>query len=575
MPASGDRRRPPGGRDERMQHTSLESRAAIFALGAGGVTFFLALIATSSVTWSSGDYGRALMPAIVCAALSWASARVRVADTASAIDRAVDRLAAAAEGDLATPVPAATSAVVPRLASAMESLFAQLAANFDRVRHLALFDPVTGLANRSNFRSATEALLAEMAEGDSAALFFIDLDRFKAVNDSRGHASGDQLLMRVAERLRGLTDACGCPGAIAGRLAGDEFTIFCPGMAEAEAVQRLGDAVIDALAQPFSLADGPVMIGASIGVALRPDHGTTLHDLMRAADAAMYQAKEEGRARMARYSDRLAAELTGRELLDQELRRALDRDEFALVFQPQVAAADRALVAAEALLRWRHPSGELRSAGEFLARAESNGQMVAIGDWIAAAVAAAAAEWDRAGRPGRIALNLSRRQLEDATFFPRLEAIFAAAHAPLARIELEIAEAIAMRCPPTAIAAVARLRAGGACVTIDAFGAGESHLQRLRRWPVDRVKLDRTLVRNVVDDRAAREIVQALVGLVHGLGCEAVAEGVETADEAEMLRLLGCDALQGWAIARPMDAAALAIWIDAPQPDKARRITSA
>ncbi len=547
----------------------------MFALGAGAVTFFLALIATSSVTWSSGDYGRALMPAIVCAALSWASARVRVADTASAIDQAVDRLAAAADGDLATPVPAATAMVVPRLATAMTSLFAQLAATFARVHQLALFDPVTGLANRANFRDSTEAVLAGMEEGAGAALFFIDLDRFKAVNDSRGHASGDQLLMKVAERLRTVAEEAGCAGALVGRLAGDEFTIFCPGMADHDAVQALGDAVIDALAQPFALTDGPVMIGASIGVALRPDHGTTLHDLMRAADAAMYQAKEEGRARMARYSERLAAELSGREVLDQELRIALDRGEFALVFQPQVAAGGGGRVAAEALLRWRHPSGELRSAGEFLARAEANGQMVAIGDWIATAVAAAAAAWERDGRPGRIALNLSQRQLEDDGFFARLEAILHQAGTPATRIELEVSEAIAMRCSPLAVAALARLRAAGATVTIDDFGAGDSNLQRLRHWPVDRVKLDRTLVGEVVHDRVAREIVQALIGLIHGLGCEAVAEGVEAEEQAAMLRVLGCDAIQGWAIARPMDAGALAAWIDRDQPAVARRTTPA
>ncbi len=548
-----------------MPTASLESRAAWFALGAGAVTFVLALLATAGPSWSGGDFGRALVPAIVCATLSWGAARARIADTAAAIDQAVDRLANAAAGDLVTPVPVATIAVVPRLAEAMSALFTQLSANFDRVHHLAAFDPVTGLANRASFRSQADAALEAMADHGQAALFFIDLDRFKAVNDSRGHASGDQLLMRVADRLRAVAGQQGPAGTLVGRLAGDEFTVLCPGMGEPAEVQRLGDAVIAALAQPFDLADGPVTIGASVGVALRPDHGATLHDLMRAADAAMYQSKEEGRARMSRYSERLAAELTGREVLDQELRVAIERGEFALLFQPQVAAADRSLVAAEALLRWRHPSGELRPAAEFLKRAEVNGQMVAIGDWVTVAAARAAVDWKRAGRPGRIAVNLSQRQLEDATFFQRLDGVFDAVEAPLDRIEFEIGEAIAMRCPSAAVGALAALRARGARVTIDDFGAAESNLQRLRQLPIDRIKLDRTLVREVVHDRVAREILQALVGLVHGLGCEAVAEGVETAAEAEVLRVLGCDAIQGWAIAHPMDAGALARWVDGPR----------
>jgi diguanylate cyclase (GGDEF)-like protein len=540
----------------------LERRATWFALAAGAVTFVLALLATATATWSEGDLSRALVLAIVCATFSWAAARARIADTAAAIDQAIDRLSAAAAGDLTTPVPSATIAAVPPLAHAIGSLFTQLSANFDRAHHLAAFDPVTGLANRASFRSQADAMLDGMGESGNAALFFIDLDRFKAVNDSRGHASGDQLLMRVADRLRAVATQQGPAGTLVGRLAGDEFTVLCPGMADPSAVQRLGDAVIAELAQPFELADGPVAIGASVGVAIRPDHGATLHDLMRAADAAMYQSKEEGRARLSRYSDRLAAELTEREVLDQELRVAIERGEFALVFQPQVAAADRSLVAAEALLRWRHPSGELRSAGEFLKRAEVNGQMVAIGDWVTVAAARAAVEWKRAGRPGRIAVNLSQRQLEDGAFFQRLDAVFDAVDAPLDRIEFEIGEVIAMRCPDNAVGALASLRSRGARVTIDDFGAAETNLQQLRQLPIDRIKLDRTLVRDVVHDRVSREILQALVGLVHGLGCEAVAEGVETAAEAEVLRILGCDAIQGWAIAHPMDAPALARWLD-------------
>ncbi|KQT33036.1 hypothetical protein ASG29_14060 [Sphingomonas sp. Leaf412] len=554
-----------------MGTATLRIRATAIAVGVGVVLSSFALMATTYACWVAGHHARALIPGIACLVIGWGAASLLLATARRAIDRAVDRLAAAAAGDLIAPVPRATTVLMPRLADAMTALFTQLSSNFDHVRHLALYDPVTGLANRANFRAGAEAVLSRI--GDSAAaLFFIDLDRFKAVNDSRGHASGDQLLMRVADRLRTIGDESGTPGTIVGRLAGDEFTILCPGMADAAAVQRLGQAIVAALGQPFALSDGLVTIGASVGVALRPDHGTTLHELMRAADAAMYQAKRDGRGRIARYSEGLAAELTGRDLLDQELRDALDRDEFALLFQPQIAAAgDRALVAAEALLRWRHPSGELRPAGDFLKRAEANGQMVAIGDWVTTAVARTAADWHREGRPGRIALNLNQRQLEDRAFVPRLRAALEDVGAPLTCIELEIGEAFAMRCPAPTIAALAELRADGARITIDDFGAGDSNLQRLRQLPVDRVKLDRTLVREVAHDRVAREIVQALVGLIHGLGFEAIAEGVETEAAADVLRVLGCDAIQGWVIARPMDAAALAGWLDRPRAGAAGR----
>lgn len=542
-----------------MSITTLHSRAATFAWWAGGVTFFLAVLATARGALSEGDYSRMLVPAIVCAALAWASAQARIADTAQAIDVAVDRLASAAAGDLSARVPAMTHEKVPQLAAAMEALFTQLTTNFERVEHLALFDPVTGLSNRSSFRAAAEAMLIDL-NGQGAALFFVDLDRFKRVNDTRGHACGDQLLAQVAQRIRHVAETEAAAGSLVGRLAGDEFTLLCP-LTGPDDVPRIGAALLEAIRQPYFLAAGEVSIGASIGVALSPEHGDELQSLMRAADAAMYQSKAGGRARLSRYDDRIAAEIVDREALDRDMIGAIARGEFELMFQPQVRAQDGALVASEALLRWRHPILGLRPPAAFLARADQTGQIGAIGDWVVDAAMAAIAEWERARQPGALSLNVSLRQMEDPAFFDRLRVAADRAGVRMDRLELELSEAAAMSCPAAAVSGLTSLRRAGARIVVDDFGAGSSNLQRLRTLPIDRIKLDGSLIRDIEIDSRARNILQALIGLVHGLGCEAVAEAVESDAQIDVLRVLGCDLLQGYAVARPMAAPALAAWI--------------
>lgn len=533
----------------------LTRRAASFSLCAGAVTLFLALLATTQHGVSLENLAHALVPAIACAVLSWAAAQERITGTAAAIDAAVARLAAAADGDLDAPVPASTRLQVPQLGVAMAALFAQLARNFARIEQLALFDPVTGLPNRPHFRREVEPLVA--APDHAGALFFIDLDRFKRVNDTRGHAAGDQLLAQVATRLTALAPS----DATVGRLAGDEFTVFAPQLGAIDA-QALGARIVAALSEPFVLPGGPCDIAASVGIALAPHHGTLLHDLMRAADIAMYHAKAAGRGRVACFDTAMAGAITVRDQLDRDLALALERGEFALVFQPQVTSDAGTMVCAEALLRWRHPVLGLRRPVDFLARAEESGQIVAIGSWVVETIAMAAAQWHRDRRPGRIALNLSRREVEHPGFVAMIGPAMAAAGAPLDRLELEICEELAMHCSAEVIAALGVLRAAGATIAIDDFGTGKSSVQALRVLPIDRVKLDPVLVHDVADDAAARTVVQSLIGLIHGLGYEAVAEGVECVDQAEVLRVIGCDAIQGYAVARPMSDAALARWTE-------------
>ena len=547
-----------------MDGFSLKSRAIAFAMCAGAFAFILALVATSAGTFDSGSAGRALIPAIICAAMCWAYAERTIAVTAGAIDAAIERLAQAANGDLQSRIPPEVAEKVPPLAEAMAGLFRQLHINLENVHRLAMFDPVTGLANRTNFRRTTERTLTELPQGALAALFFIDLDRFKVVNDTLGHATGDQLLGMVANRLRAVADRFATePGGrppLIGRLAGDEFTMFFPELVEARDAARVGRAILFALGEPFQLADQEIAIGASIGIALRPEHGTTLTDLMRSADAAMYHAKDSGRGRAEHFTDSLAAELADRAQLESDLRNAVDRDQFALVFQPQVSMTDGRIVAAEALLRWQHPGGELRLPGSFIKRAEETGLIVEIGDWVIDSIADTISRWGRLGIEQRLAINISPRQLDHASFFRKLRDAMRDAKAPAQLLELEITETMAMHCSSEVVEAIATLRADGATIAIDDFGAGYSNLARLRALPIDRVKLDRSLIEHVATEATARTIAQAVIGLVHGLGCEAVAEGIEHPAQAEVLRVIGCDVMQGYAIAAPMAEEDFLVW---------------
>ena len=547
-----------------MEGVSLKSRAVVFAMCAGAVAFILALFATSSGQIDIANISRALIPALVCAAMCWASAERSIASTASSIDAAIARLTCAAHGDLDSPIPGEIGENVPELARAMNGLFQQLSANLESVHRLAMFDTVTALPNRTHFRRACERALTDMGPGAGGALFFIDLDRFKGVNDTMGHAMGDMLLGMVANRLRAVADQVGLGGdrpvPLIGRLAGDEFTMFFSGITDVEEAARIGRGVLYALSEVFDVSGTDIEIGASIGIALRPQHGENLTDLMRAADAAMYHAKASGRGRAEHFTEALAEQIAERAQLESDLREAIEKNQFELVFQPQIAVGDGAIVAAEALLRWRHPVDGIRLPGTFLQRAEETGLILEIGEWVTATVAGTIARWARLGIEQRLAINVSPRQLDHASFFRRLREAMLAAEAPARLLELELTETLAMHCSSEVIEAVSQLRADGATISIDDFGTGYTNLGRLRDLPIDRVKLDRSLIEHITESAEARTIAQAVVGLIHGVGCEAVAEGIESRAQADVMRVIGCDVIQGYAIAPPMDEAAFIAW---------------
>jgi diguanylate cyclase (GGDEF)-like protein len=525
------------------------------------VVFILALAATSHGRIDAETASTALIPAVVCATMSWACVERALSGVAAAVDAAIARLSHAANGDLGDPVPPEIAKTLPELAEAMKGLFEQLGASLDSAQRLAMYDPVTALPNRTHFRRSCERALAELESGMVAALLFIDLDRFKAVNDTLGHAIGDALLGMVAHRLRAVAARAGRSGkALVGRLAGDEFTIFVPDIGSASDAERAGRAVLFALAEPFEIVGQEIEIGASVGIALRPRHGDTLTELMRAADAAMYQAKADGRGRVELFSDALAGRLADRAQLEGDLRAAIERQQFALVYQPQVRLADGGIVAAEALLRWNHPIAGVKLPDSFIGRAEDTGLIVEIGQWVIDTVADTIARWGRMGIEHRLAINVSRRQLDHAGFFRSLRGAMRAAGAPAHLLELELTETLAMRCSDDVLAAIADLRADGAMIAIDDFGTGYSNLARLRTLPIDRIKLDRSIVQDIIGHAEARAVAQAVIGLIHGLGCQAVAEAIETDAQVNLLRVLGCDVIQGYAVAPPMAETAFIEW---------------
>lgn len=550
-----------------MEGISLKSRAIAFAVCVGAGAFILSILAGTGTDARGDAAANALIVAIICAAMSWASADQALSAVAGAVDSAIKRLSDAAHGDFETPTPKAVRESLPDLAESMDALFLETRSTLDTIHNLAMFDPVTSLANRTNFRRDVERALGELPADSCSALLFVDLDNFKAVNDTLGHAQGDHLLAKVANRLRTVLHAerqAGREGrlpSVIGRLAGDEFTLFLPDIASAEEGARVAQHILYALNEDIELAGHSIRVGASIGVAIYPEHGRSLTTLMKAADVAMYHAKACGRAQVQIYSDALTDALTEKLRMERDLRLALTNAHFRLAFQPQIGLAHGDITTAEALLRWHHPEHGVRLPGQFIDIAEESALIVDIGNWVIDAVAATIARWDRVGVQQRLAINISPRQIEQRDFFTRLRERMDHHGAPARLLELEITEGLAMTCGDAVFQEMAAFRKDGAMISIDDFGTGYSNFSRLRDMPIDRVKLDRSMIADIAISEQARAIVHAVIGLIHGLGHQAVAEGVETREQIDVLRVIGCDAIQGYAIATPMEEHEFIGWV--------------
>lgn len=482
-----------------------------------------------------------------------------------ALSALVNRLLRVRSGDFSSPAPGVVKREMPVLASAVETLFEQVRASLEDVQAIALYDPVTSLPNRVHFKREAELLLRERKGTDNVALLFIDLDGFKEVNDNLGHAQGDQVLAMVANRLRIVVKAETNPddlcAPVIARLAGDEFTLLFPGVSGPEEAERLGESALATLSEPFHIGSQSIDVGASIGIALGPCHGADLPKLMKAADIAMYRAKDRGRSQICIYSEELGIAFAQKGQTEKALREGLARDEFTLVYQPQLCARTGQVVAGEALLRWNHPEQGLTLPANFIPIAEESTLILAIGDWVIEAVVQALGRWKMAGMSQRLAFNVSPRQIERPGFFSRLREAMQRNGSPPWLLELEFTETMAMRCSEGVIAELAALRADSVSIAIDDFGSGYSNLSRMKDMPLDRVKLDRSLVEDVDRSESARTIVAAVIHLIHGLGLEVVAEGVERKEQLDVLRAVGCDAFQGFAFAEAMEEADFFAWI--------------
>jgi len=529
---------------------------AILSCAAGLASFLFSLTALLYLTEFDQKIVAALVAGAFCLLISYFSAERPNSESARALSALSERLLAVEDGDLVSPAPASVQRNMPKLAQAVDSLFSEVRASIENAHALGMYDPVTSLPNRLHFRSEADKLISEVPEGAKSAMLFVDLDRFKMVNDSLGHARGDQLLIMVANRLRVVVNAEFVGNAasrpLLARLAGDEFTLFFPQIASVAEIERVARRIVVAISEPFELCSHSVDIGASIGIAVTPEHGTSIEALMRAADIAMYRAKSVGGGQHFLFDAELAAEHQQKIETEKALTEAVQRDEFVMVYQPQMSLVTGEVAGAEALLRWNHPRDGLRLPATFIPIAERTGLISEIGEWVVADVAETLGAWQREGFDGRLAFNISPRQVERPDFFVKLRQNFSDAGVPLSMIELEFTESAAMEISTTVLDEIGALRADGAHVAIDDFGTGYSNLARLRSMPLDRVKLDPSLIADIESSEKARVIVQAVIQLIKGVECEIVAEAVETVAQADILRAMGCDTVQGFIFAQPM-----------------------
>jgi diguanylate cyclase (GGDEF)-like protein len=529
---------------------------ALLSGAAGVASFLFSLIAFLYITSFNEQVIASIVAGTFCLLVSYIASERPNSESARALAALGDRLLAVEQGDLVSPTPRIVRECMPKLATAVDSLFAEVRASIENAHALGMYDPVTSLPNRLHFRAEADKLLAARQQETLAAMLFVDLDRFKNVNDSLGHARGDQLLIMVANRLRVVVTAELGDGQVQrpllARLAGDEFTIFFPEVSDVQDSERVARRIALAISEPFELHGHSVDIGASVGVAVCPAHGTTIESLMRAADIAMYRAKQQGGGRYCLFSDELAQEHQLKIDTEAALGEAVQRGEFVLALQPQLSFATGEVCGAEALLRWNHPRDGMRLPGTFIPVAEQTGIIADIGDWVVAEVASMLSEAQSLGTKRRISFNVSPRQLDRTDFLPRMRATFADAGVPLSLVELEFTESAAMECSEAVLEEIAALRRDGITIAIDDFGTGYSNLSRLRSMPLDRVKLDQSLIADIETCDKARVVVQAVIQLIKGVGAEVVAEAVENVAQADILRAMGCDIVQGFVFAGPM-----------------------
>src|SRR5665213_352770 len=417
-----------------------------------------------------------------------------------------------------------------------------------QIAHLAHSDALTDLPNRVLFREQLERELERIKRGEQLAMLYIDIDEFKSVNDSLGHPVGDELLKAVAVRLRG----CIRETDFVARLGGDEFAIVQTGIGQPGDVMELVNRIYEAIREPYECLGHRVATDASIGIALAPHDGTDLDQLLKSADLAMYGAKADGRRTYRFFEPEMDSRVKARRTLELDVRQALADTAFELHYQPVVDLKSDEIAGCEALLRWRHPDRGMISPAEFIPIAEETGLICQIGDWVLATACAEAANWPS---NVRLAVNVSPVQFRSHAFALKVANVLATTGLPAHRLELEITEAVLIRDDDAALTMLQHLRAIGVRIALDDFGTGYSSLSYLRRFPFDKIKIDRCFVDDIAEAAGCSAIVQAVINIAKAQNMTTTAEGVETEQQKEMLRSLGCTQMQGFLFSRPRPVA--------------------
>jgi diguanylate cyclase (GGDEF)-like protein/PAS domain S-box-containing protein len=432
------------------------------------------------------------------------------------------------------------------------------------IHYQATHDTLTGLLNRWQFNQNLEQRVAESARhGRPMTLLLIDLDDFKIINDSYGHAAGDQALQEVARRLKGCLRAADTLA----RLGGDEFTVLLTHLSQPGDARQVADKLLQVLNQPCQVNGFNVNLCASIGMASLPDDADNAVTLLRYADIAMYHAKESGRGQLVAYEASMGKKVAEKNLLHDRLKQAIGTHALSLHYQPQIDMATGRMVGVEALLRWNDEQLGGVAPGRFIPIAEASGLILPLGDWVLETACRQAAAWAQQGMPLRIAVNLSAQQLRQPQLAERLQEQLLRHAVPHGLIDLEIIEADAMADPAQAQLLLTRLHALGVGVTLDDFGTGHSSLTYLKQLPISRIKLDRSFICTVLHSQQDAALVCAVIALTHTLGLKVVAEGVEEEAQVRFLEAQGCDIFQGWFFSRAVPApeiAALFTTLQAP-----------
>ena len=425
----------------------------------------------------------------------------------------------------------------------------------EKIAYMALHDALTGLANRALLNERLEHAIARANRGEIVAAHLIDLDLFKNVNDTLGHPAGDKLLRLVASRLRRLvreTDTIA-------RMGGDEFAIVQVALNGPGDATSLALRVIEAISAPYDIEGHQVVIGASVGIAVGPGDGLTHHELMRNADLALYRAKDDGRGTFRFFEAEMDAQVQARRALENDLRKALPAGEFELFFQPVVDLASHTICGLEALLRWHHPKNGLVAPDAFIPLAEETGLIIPLGEWVIRQACATAVRWPD---DLKVAVNLSPAQFRSPGLVQMIINALASSGLAPERLELEITESILMHDSEATLTKLFQLREVGVRIAMDDFGTGYSSLSYLQSFPFDKIKIDRSFVKDITDSAGSLNIVRAVAALAKGLGMTTTAEGVETIEQLDTVTLEGCTEMQGFLFSRalPADQIEQLIW---------------